>query len=552
MKVLRFLLSAAILCLLGPGLLSAQEVDRDSYLRQIPLSGPRLGPANLATMALDLYGDPAAPGYRDVAPVDGIDDARHRVLETLAVRFAPFLVQNTGNIPVRFQTYIENRTDFALNVDSWDVSAEEPERLASYSLNMSALNGQGCTADLRGRAFELHPQSTNDPQIEDCKLLDLMDRFSPGSGQTHSVDESRIRSNPSLFNVLFFDFPGDGSRTWQVAYQDEYRATPDEKKASFPHSYVHPFLIEVEGGFELLLQYWFFYPTNDSGMDHEGDWEHINVSVSPLSMVEGELDAVTVQNILEGRIPASDQATDPLVIKRVDFYFHDLVMPLDFSAPNVYLDREAWKQQADQIEQPRFREGEIWDQLGEMAWADEAETIINTHPFGFIGSDNKGPNQILEMPGGSNRNSHGTFPLPGRYNNVGPGGTTDQISGNIDRREFLTRLREGRETMGPDFRRGGVIGLADPDRLTLIPDWERVLELSRTDPAVRAEWAWLLLPLRWGYPATVSPFSGVLEHFNTGNVAPVGPSYSTGWNLSGPSSSFKLYEPHTLASIFPL
>ena len=35
----------------------------------------------------------------------------------------------------------------------------------------------------------------------------------------------------------------------------------------------------LSGGarYSLVVQYWFFYPFNDSGNNHEGDWEHLSV-----------------------------------------------------------------------------------------------------------------------------------------------------------------------------------------------------------------------------------------------------------------------------------
>jgi hypothetical protein len=61
-----------------------------------------------------------------------------------------------------------------------------------------------------------------------------------------------------------------------------------------------------------------------------------------------------------------------------------------------------------------------------------------------------------------------------------------------------------------------------------------------------------VLPIRWGYPATESPFAGIVSFTDTGNAAPVGPSYSLGWNVSGSAPGFHSYEPHTLPSVFPL
>jgi len=91
-----------------------------------------------------------------------------------------------------------------------------------------------------------------------------------------------------------------------------------------------------------------------------------------------------------------------------------------------------------------------------------------------------------------------------------------------------------------------------PDRIRILPDWERVDPLVHSEPAMRAPWAWMLLPIRWGYPASQSPFAGVVSHAETGNLAPVGPSYSMGWNVTQAARSFALYEPHRFGSHFPL
>ncbi len=53
-------------------------------------------------------------------------------------------------------------------------------------------------------------------------------------------------------------------------------------------------------------------------------------------------------------------------------------------------------------------------------------------------------------------------------------------------------------------------------------------------------------------PATESPFAGIIPHSETGDLAPVGPSFSTGWNVTCPAPGFHAYEPHILPAIFPL
>jgi hypothetical protein len=537
----------------APAAVDAQEIPRDEYLRMLPLSLPRLGLQTEASAALNLFGDPSAPAYTDVDPVDGIDDRRHAVLEALAVRFAPYLVQNTTNVPLNFDVFIDNRDDFALTIDTWDVTDEEARLDRIRGINFSALGAASCPQSRRGTGFDTSPEPSSDPVVEDCKLLELMEQYTPGAGVIASRDDALVRPTPSYFDVIYFNFPGDGEDTWETAYEPEWERTPESRRAGFVHSYVHPFLRRIDdGGYELLLQYWFFYPTNDSGMDHEGDWEHINVAVSPRSMVQRGLDAGTVEAILNGTILSDGAAGDPLVIKRIDYYFHEFVWPIDFASPNVYAPREEWQADIESRSRDRFRQRDIWERVRYMAYADEDETVVNTHPLGYIGADNKGLNQALEPPGGSNQEPHGTYPFPGRYNNIGPGGTTDQVARSVDIREHLQRVADGTAPAGPTFRDREVIGLADPNRLRIVPDWERIVDAAREDAAVRRDWAWLLLPLRWGYPATKSPFAGALKHYNTGNVAPQGPSFNAGWNVSGPSSGFHLYEPHELPSVFPL
>jgi hypothetical protein len=64
---------AAAEALLDPG---AHGIS--SYLQYLPLSYPRMVRQTDETGLLQLYGDRAASSYVDVAPLDGIDDARGR------------------------------------------------------------------------------------------------------------------------------------------------------------------------------------------------------------------------------------------------------------------------------------------------------------------------------------------------------------------------------------------------------------------------------------------------------------------------------------------
>ena len=537
------------LLLAGTSGAGAQEVPRDQYLRQIPLSLPKATPAAPGNAVFDLWGA-GMPGYADVAPVDGIDDRRGRRLEELARRFAPFLIQNSDNLPTRFDAYWRAEDEFLLQVDRWAVGGVEPELDGTLAVNLSALDGTPCASAGGARTFP--DAATSDGATEDCKLLDLMERFTPGSNRMEPVDDRLLRSPDAEFDVLFLDFPGSGPEDWDLGYEPTWRRLDEAERARFPHTYVHPFVNDLgpeagERRWEFVLQYWFFYPTNDSGMNHEGDWEHINVVLAPLSGVTAPLRAEDVQAILDGTVPAND----PLVMQRVDFYFHEFVMPIEFGVPNAYAPRAEWTAQVEALAKTRFGESGTWEAARRLVWMDDAETRINTHPFAHIGSDNKGLNQAMELPGGTNRDAHGSYPFAGRYNNVGPGGTTDQVDTHVDHRRFLADLAAGRVTDGPVFEREAVVGFQTPGRIRILPDRERIEPLARASAEVRRDWIWFVLPIRWGYPATRSPFAGVLPHFNTGNNAPPGPSYNGGWGKVRDNAGFELYDPHRLPSLFP-
>ena len=76
--------------------------------------------------------------------------------------------------------------------------------------------------------------------------------------------------------------------TWKAAFEDPATGRLQRKYEPAISVYVHPFIapVTVLGSevphFEFILQYWFFYPYNDAGNKHEGDWEHINVVISPM------------------------------------------------------------------------------------------------------------------------------------------------------------------------------------------------------------------------------------------------------------------------------
>lgn len=103
----------------------AQRIPKDGYLKFMPLEYPRMQQATAASTALHLFGNPAAPGYRDVAPRDGIDDRRHAVFMDLAVRFAPYMVQNSVAMPMDFKRFGTDGRTLPLYVDTWNLVTKQ-------------------------------------------------------------------------------------------------------------------------------------------------------------------------------------------------------------------------------------------------------------------------------------------------------------------------------------------------------------------------------------------------------------------------------------------
>lgn len=58
--------------------------------------------------------------------------------------------------------------------------------------------------------------------------------------------------------------------------------------------------------------------------------------------------------------------------------------------------------------------------------------------------------------------------------------------------------------------------------------------------------AWFILPIRTGFPASLSLGGGKIRRTNMGHVAPMGPAYNNGWNRAGESADYALYSPRVL------
>ena len=523
-----------------------QEIPRDEYLRYIPLKYPTIVHQTDASAEMDLFGDLDDQEYRDMDPVDGIDDHRHKVLLDLAVRFAPYLVLNSTMIPMDFRLFMEREEVFRLFIDKWNVSIDPPKLVGSEEIDWQTLSRPTSEAGFRAV----------DVDISDRRLLSLLetfDPFAPGAAYRSGA----VAPEGAEHQVMFFDFPGASEETWKQEYVNQISETLPQSYEGFAKVFVHPFVESVRSsvtghpGYAFVLQYWFFYPYNDGGNNHEGDWEHINVFVKPLNKLHEPLNMTDVLRILTGG-GSSDSAPDRLVIQRVDYYFHHKVMTLDYTRPNVYQPWKKWETELDNTREGRIKEKWIWERVRYRAYWDDDETIINTHPIGFIGGDNEGTDQLLKPPGSSNRVSNGTYPFSGLYKNVGLAGAAERISQRFDHREYFAACEHKKVIPDGGYRRGSVVGFASPDRIEILPDGERVVNLVKKDAQARRDWAWLVLPIRWGYPATESPLAGVIEHADLGNISVLGPSYNAGWNRSGNAPGFQVYSPHTFNSLYNL
>jgi hypothetical protein len=161
---------------------------------------------------------------------------------------------------------------------------------------------------------------------------------------------------------------------------------------------------------------------------------------------------------------------------------------------------------------------------------------LATHPIGYIGGNNKGPDELAQLlprfTRSYNRTSGATYPFAGTWQTIGPLGATESVWGRVMPRlaERATPDSGGSELT--DVRGRSYLTYRRAD-IVLMPDWERLLPLVKNDPVVAREWAWLLLPIRWGYPATKSPGAGVMSNVDLGNLSPFGPAFKLSWNVVG-------------------
>ena len=497
-----------LVLVLLPQCLSAQAIGRDDYIHHLPEMSKVVSQTQ-ASARLHLYGDRTSPAYRDI-DLNGIDDERSARLHQLATRFAPILRRNNFSAPHDFETALG--AGAWLQRDVWRGGRRERSDSIWFS----------------GPLRIMPLAAAADSAEQDRKLLELLRAFSPALPEVRYVPaetDSQV--------VLFLDYPGEDQRSWRRAYETE-RAT---------RTYVHAFIDEAntaaDARYALVFQYWFFYPFNDGTNNHEGDWEHISIIITTQSKCTADslggarMTEAEIQSLLNGDMPI-----DSTVIAAVEYFFHETYVILDYvAARRSALIKSSVKPAPIRIHiwsEPDFVEKSILARLENPALA--------THPIGYIGGNNRGPDELTSMlprfGAGYNRNAHGTSPFPGTWQAVGPLSSTEQLSGAVvpamSMKDTVISFEDDNVLM---FR---------GDQLTLVPDWERISDAVMESAEARAKWAWLVLPIRWGYPASRSPGAGLIENTDLGEVAPEGPARQPTWNRLASVTGWRAYDPHVV------
>lgn len=503
--------TAVLILLVSPGLLHAQ-IRRDNYYFYVP-SMPKLVTETLASQALHLYGDQRDAAYAD-GDGNGIDDRRQAQLLRIADRFSPVLRRNNFSFPRDFKQVLGDQD--ILFADTW----------AAGHLAKS----EGIRLGWSGKAF-------NETDGADARLIALLADVDPTKR-----DARFIRPDDYEERTLFVDFPGDDPVSWRIAYRDA-----DPKLATI---YTHFFIHEDSAArgparYYLVAQHWFFYPFDDAANNHEGDWEHMNVLITTGAAVaadeRGRLTETELQAVLNG-----DSAhVQSLMIAFVDYYFHENVFTLAYlpayRPTRKDADEKPWIKRVTVWREPTY----IKEVVRARLTADSG--VLASHPIGFIGGDNKGPDELFSIwprfGNAYNRNGHGTYAFPGTWQSVGAMASTEQIDGAA-----VPVLRAGseRDTLAHRMVDPMFVMFAN-ENIVLVPDWERVNALFATDARTRRDWNWLVLPMRWGFPASVSPGGGALAHTDFGNISPEGPAFQPTWNRVGTAAGWRSYDAEVLS-----
>jgi hypothetical protein len=503
----------------------SQQLARTAYYDYLP-PAPRIVAQTTASARLRLFGDVQDSLYRDIDPIDGIDDRRAARLLLIAERFSPVMRRNNFVVPRDLDATLG--PVHYLHVDTW----HRGRLVRSDSLALGATRvGPRLAGVTRNDSVVAAP-----PVDDRTSLRRLIDELHPRTGR-RAIEHAEGEDE----QILYFDQPGSDPASWRRAF-----ASTDPREGA--RVFAHPFIREVEDSgdnderYLFVIQFWFFYPFNDAVNTHEADWEHINVLVTtkeraarahPATFRNALLSAADIERILS----PSYSVDDSLIISAVDYFFHQNTTTLDYVALATS-DRSASVSRSDAHY--------VWEDIDFVADVvrDRLTTgggRIATHPIVYIGGDNKGPDELLILRprflASFKRNSGSSYPFPGVWQTVAGFGVTEKVNGRavpslrgadtvpwfeaLDRREYVA------------FRARDII---------LLPDWERVEQLVRDRPDVGHEWSWLLLPIYWGYPVMRSTGAGLLKHVDMGNVAPMGPTFQSAWNRVGADPDYTLYE----------
>jgi len=503
-------------------IIGAQQLARTAYYDYLPPT-PRIVAQTAASARLHLFGDVHDTAYRDIDPLDGVDDRRADRLRVIAERFSPVMRRNNFVVPRDLDATVGPM--HLLHVDTW--------RRGRLTQSESIALGRGQSGAILAGA--VRDDSIHIQLFDSTRLRRLVEEFHPRVGR-RSIE----RAEGEVEQVLYFDQPGTDPASWRRAFSS---ADPRVGAKVF----AHPFLQEVEDSgaeqlkYLLVIQYWFFYPFNDAVNTHEADWEHINVLITtkeraaqarPATFRRALLSAADIERLLS----SSYSVDDSLIIGAVDYFFHQNTTTLDYLA--LANDRSPIVPQSE----ARY----VWEDVDFVGDVVRRRLTVGggrlaTHPVVYIGGDNKGPDELLVLRprflASFKRNSGSSYPFPGIWQTVAGFGVTEKVNGRavpdlrgadsipwyeaIDRDEYVA------------FRASDII---------LVPDWERIEQLIVEREDVRREWSWLLLPIYWGYPVMRSTGAGLLKHVDMGNVAPMGPAFQSAWNRVGSEPDYTPYE----------
>ena len=258
-----------------------QEFRADDYHAYLTAPG-RPTEQTPASERLRLFsGQDRAPSSQTL----GVSQQRERRLRALAARFSPILVPTNFSVPRDVEdmlalTYVPAdrkvycRRSFELMVDVWKITGSSPvlDPGSSRQVPLKTIRSPESCGAVGYLGYLAAPTTdTHFWWVADTTLRRLLLNLGPkgkadSSHKFGAVREKaegytldrRVRQNADT--VVFFDMPGSEQATWREAHS--------QLRHLRSRIYVHPFVYEHESArsasrYELVFQYWFFYPFND-------------------------------------------------------------------------------------------------------------------------------------------------------------------------------------------------------------------------------------------------------------------------------------------------